>query len=953
MTKRPRDAGNDVADAYRCVCMREPTQEQHATFPAALTPLDRQVYALRQQLPSSVILLVVCGYKVKLYGRDSRVASRRFGIVCVKTVPFESSSFPVVRLPHYLTRLSEMGYHVALADQVETAAIRASGTKTGTKVFERKITAMYSRATTSSATFESLYQSSASSAHQQPADDDGGADDEPEGEQVHNAEGAMSSSSAAAEGAPGSIHRRLQEASLRWILALTVSTVDGTQHWSIRLISLLSLVQSSVEVVRGNEAALVQLRDVFLKCDPCEIICDRTSASLVLTHLEELGECPLHQGPTVEGTEDSCRRTFISDFQSDKIERLGTEYAERFQASLALESIRTLPLQEIISGHDVRSMYLPATACNALGLFPQARNRQGYSSSMLSLVELLDRCTTKVGSRMLRRWVSAPLCEKATIHSRQEAVRAIAGADVALRALFDAVIDAVKGYLSDPEATLSRLTTGQASVSEVVSLVKVMTKLQQLRIQSPSPSSFVNDLMREANGGEVVEQLLQFLMQRMNLGARDCATVFEGVKALPPSIVDIHKDITQANAMLDAALVDIRAVLKSPQHQFSTVAGTEYLVDVVSSKVAKGVTIPTDWTVISRTKTNVRYHPADVVQATTSLFAARDRLQIAAEGEWRVLLLHTAETYASSIVAARGMLRAAGTLDALVSFSMALSQPGYILPEVTDNKLAGVSIQAGRHPMLDVALGGSAVAVDIVVPPHGTWILTGPNMGGKSALLRTAGLFAVMAQIGAPVPARCCAMPVFDALYCRMGSEDSILEHRSTFLNEMIETGDILRSSYLNNALVLVDELGQGTSSFDGLAVATATLHHLTCSGATTMFVTHHTVICDEYQVQQNSSEGRKDASANENARVVCKYMSFEYQQHSTETTTRSQRNDVKFLHVPVDGVSPSSFGIHVASMANLPASVITLAEERSRDAESKQRQRIQLHGLAAFVGLV
>jgi DNA mismatch repair protein MSH3 len=448
MTKRARDAGDDVADAYRCVCMREPTQEQHAAFPAALTPLDRQVYSLRKQLPPSVMLLVVCGYKVKLYGRDSRVASRRFGIVCVNTTPFESSSFPVVRLPHYLTRLTEMGYHTALADQVETAAIRASGTKTGTKVFERNITAMYSRATTSSASFETLYQSSAAAARKPTEDDDGDG----EGAEEQDNEAGPCTSSATVEGAAGGTQRRLQEASLRWILLVAVSVVDGLSLWSWRLISLLSLVQSSIESVCGNDAALVQLRDVFLKCDPCEIICDSSSAAAVLSCLDALGECPLHQGPTFDGVEDSCTRTFISDFQSSTIERLGLEYADRFRSSHVLEKVRTLPLQEIIAGHDVRSMHLPATACNALGLFP-LRNWQGHSS-MRSLVELLDRCSTKVGSRMLRRWVSAPLCDAAAIHNRQETVQSIAGADSPLRAVLDAIISAVKGYLSDPQGRL-------------------------------------------------------------------------------------------------------------------------------------------------------------------------------------------------------------------------------------------------------------------------------------------------------------------------------------------------------------------------------------------------------------------------------------------------------------------------------------------------------------------
>lgn len=954
MTKRARDTGESVADAVRCVCMREPTQEQHANFPAALTPLDTQVFHLRQQLPSTVVLLVVCGYKVKLYGRDSRVASRRFGIVCVPTSPFESSSFPVVRLAHYLTRLTEMGYHVALADQVETAAIRASGTKSGAKVFERRITAMYSRATTSSATFEALYQSSASgpraAASSSRMDEGDAVDDADENVSTIDTEPTLVAESVVGANSPA--FRRMQEASLRWVLAVTVSQ---SSEWSVSLTSFLSLVHSAPHPLLSTESALGCLKDVFVKCDPCEIICDRGSAAQVMAMLEQLGELPVNQGPSVEGVEDVCSRTCICDFQQKEIEQLCAEYAERFRSSNTLSMMRKVPLAEIMAGHDLRSMHLPASACNALGLF----RRRGDSSRMMSLLELLDRCTTKVGSRTLRSWVSAPLGDCSAIRDRQAAVVMFAQDHNEIRAVVNSVVDAVRGYLSDPEATLSRFATGVATVAEVVALVKVLTRLQGATKVShlataSSPAGdvapLVASLMRDAHGGPHVSSLLECIMQRVNLGAHGPSAVFENVSEMPSSIAAIKVEMDQATAALEEELVSVRAVLQAPQLQYSTISGMEYLIDVTQKKLPRGVSIPQDWTVVSRTQSNTRYQPAAVVDATTALFAARDKIQIAAEQEWRALQLSVASEHAAGMDAARTMLRAAGALDSLCSLSTLAKQPGYTMPTVMDRSVDvdaanvnGVHIISGRHPMLDIALGGGAVAANIVMPQNGTWVLTGPNMGGKSALLRTVGLFAVMAQVGAPVPAVSCTMSLFDAVYCRMGSEDAILENRSTFLNEMLETGDILRSPLLHRALVLIDELGQGTSSFDGLAVATATLHHLIRSGATTMFVTHHTVICDEFSCKSDDER---------NPRVVCKYMSFEYQKRHS-SGDEDKRRDVKFLHIPVDGVSPSSFGIRVASMANLPSSVIDVAQERSATAEVQQRQRVNLHALACFCGLV
>jgi DNA mismatch repair protein MSH3 len=308
--------------------------------------------------------------------------------------------------------------------------------------------------------------------------------------------------------------------------------------------------------------------------------------------------------------------------------------------------------------------------------------------------------------------------------------------------------------------------------------------------------------------------------------------------------------------------------------------------------------------------------------------AAKDKLNLVAEREWVLLQQHMSVSLGAEMDETRRLFRAVGSLDVLGVFGRLSVQPGYCYPRLLEG--GDLKIVQGRHPMLDAMMGGGYVAANVEIPSGGTWILTGPNMGGKSALMRTVGLLALMGQIGSPVPAEECTLPIFEAIFCRMGVEDAMLDQKSTFMVEMLETSAILSSPCLRRSLVLMDELGQGTSSFDGLAVASATLNYLVRNGGSTIFVTHHTVLCDHFRDGQHPN-------------VICKYMAFAY-------LDGSGAKKIKFLHTPVDGVTPSSFGVEVAGMSNLPSEVISIARGKSLWAEEQQRQRVSLHALASFL---
>jgi DNA mismatch repair protein MSH3 len=240
---------------------------------------------------------------------------------------------------------------------------------------------------------------------------------------------------------------------------------------------------------------------------------------------------------------------------------------------------------------------------------------------------------------------------------------------------------------------------------------------------------------------------------------------------------------------------------------------------------------------------------------------------------------------------------------------------------------AKILIREVRHPLLEGVLGGGYIPCDVEIAPHGVWLLSGPNMGGKSALMRTLGTIAIMAQVGGFVPATKANLPVFSALHCCMSAADDLVHSRSTFFAEMVQMTHVLRSPHLGSSLVLVDELGQGTSTYDGFAIASAVLKFLIEHGAVTIFATHHTQLCEDYDRRTSVSAATPHDDVD---RIQCKYMSF----------AEVDVERIAFLRQPVTGVTPTSFGVRVAQMAGLPCAVTDAAKKKGMEMESLQNWR-------------
>lgn len=439
---------------------------------------------------------------------------------------------------------------------------------------------------------------------------------------------------------------------------------------------------------------------------------------------------------------------------------------------------------------------------------------------------------------------------------------------------------------------------------------------------------------------------------------------------------------------LKKTLVASRAAIPA-KLGYVTVALVEHLIELPDT--AEGV--PHDWVRVSTNKSKkvVRYHPPAVLARAAALERARERHVRACEAAWRHFL---SVECAGKFLELRAATRAAAGLDALCSLAALARQEGYCCPTFLDDAdesdesgdenaaktAAFLDIREGRHPVLDATLaggervvpnsvrlgcfpktrtskgvmtetnGGDGGAVDALASTTGSenpraLVVTGPNMGGKSCFVRQTATLALMAQCGSFVPARAMTLTAFEGVHTRMGAADNLAMGSSTFLEEMSECAAILRAAAAEKrSLVVLDELGRGTSTHDGVAVAHATLEHLvggssatgsgTSEGTLTLFVTHYPSVARDVVAK------RPDACA----AAFTSYAEKRFRERRLEPGAEAAddaddayaaADEIDFLYALTPGVAHRSFGLNVARMAGVPPGVLRCAAAKARELET------------------
>lgn len=520
---------------------------------------------------------------------------------------------------------------------------------------------------------------------------------------------------------------------------------------------------------------------------------------------------------------------------------------------------------------------------------------RGGSDGEGTLLRVLDRTLTPMGARLLRQWVLAPLKDVAVIGARLDAVAAFAG-DALARDAMRGALDGVR----DVERLAAKVAAGRITPRELRSLGDSISRLPEVeKVARSIPGDALQGVIAQWDRcADLGDAICALLVDRPPLLIGDEATVRTGFDDELDSLRGLRDGGKDAIAQIQARERE-RTGITSLKVGYNRVFG--YFIEVTN---AHGHKIPDDYQRRQTLTGAERYVTPALKEYEERVLTAADRI----ERRERDLFEKLRNTVAREVPRLQCVARIIAELDVLASLADVAEREGYVRPEIVDD--FDLRIVAGRHPVVERMMPKEKFIPNDVtlVDDARLVILTGPNMAGKSTVLRQIGLVVLMAQIGSFVPARSARVGVVDRLFTRVGASDNLVRGQSTFMVEMSETSAILHSAS-RRSLVLLDEIGRGTSTYDGVSIAWAVSEHLHDEvGCKTVFATHY------HELTQLADE--LPAVRNFNVRV------------------REVGDQVLFLHTLDPGGADRSYGIEVGRLAGLPAPVLQRARTLLRQLE-------------------
>ena len=517
-----------------------------------------------------------------------------------------------------------------------------------------------------------------------------------------------------------------------------------------------------------------------------------------------------------------------------------------------------------------------------------------------SLFWVLDNTKTSMGMRMLKQWILRPLVNAASINNRLCGVEEL----VSSLPLRDDLSEALTG-VNDIERLMSRVSIGTANARDLASLCVSFARLPFLsKILCKTRSTI---LSVQAANLDTLDDIKDLLERAINpeppISLREGNIIRDGFL----EEIDRLRDITRGGSTFITELEARereRTGIKNLKVKFNKVFG--YFIEVSTSQLSK---VPDDY-VRKQTLTNgERFITAELKEIESSVLGASEKLVLLEYEEFQKIR----ERVCEQMERIEKTAHAIAVTDALFSLAEAAVKNSYTKPEV--NLSDKLIIKEGRHPVVEKVLSGSLfVPNDTTLDCSGNRmaVITGPNMAGKSTYMRQTALIAIMAQIGSFVPAQSCECGIIDKIFTRIGASDDLAAGQSTFMLEMNEVSYILKNA-TKKSLCILDEIGRGTSTFDGLSIAWAVVEHIAKKvGAKTLFATHY----HELTALENSIPG------------VVNY----------NTACKKRGDDITFLRRIVRGGTDDSFGIEVAKLAGVPESVIKRAKEVLKTVEGEAR---------------
>jgi DNA mismatch repair protein MutS len=637
---------------------------------------------------------------------------------------------------------------------------------------------------------------------------------------------------------------------------------------------------------------------------PKEIIFDRTKKK----EFENLFGTKFYSYPLEDWifTLDAAKDRLLKQFETKSLKGFGVEgLANGVVAAGAIlyyldltHHQQTGHITQLSRIEEDRYVWLDRFTVRNLELF-EAINEGGKT-----LLEVLDKTISPMGSRLLKRWMAFPLKNVKSINERLDVVEYFFKHPELKEALAQNI-----ALIGDMERLVSKIAVGRINPREVVQLKTALKAIEPIKqLCTHTENITLRTIADQMNACSVISEKIEreiqndppILINRGNIIQKGVNADLDELRELAFSGKDFLQKIQERESQATG--------IPSLKVGFNNVFG--YYLEVRNTYKEK---VPETW-IRKQTLVNAeRYITEELKEYEEKILGAEEKIIDIETRLFNELVLSLSE-YIPALQLDSNLI---AQLDGLLSFAKVSEENHYVRPEINDTEV--LEIHQGRHPVIEkqLPLGESYVANDVYLDSSGQqiMIITGPNMSGKSALLRQTALITLMAQMGCFVPVESAKIGVVDKIFTRVGASDNISLGESTFMVEMSEAASIL-NNLSSRSLVLFDELGRGTSTYDGISIAWAIveyIHEHPAHKAKTLFATHY----------HELNEMEKSFSRVKNYNVSVKEVD----------------NKVIFLRKLVRGGSEHSFGIHVAKMAGMPQSIVKRAEQILKQLETDNRQ--------------
>ena len=507
-----------------------------------------------------------------------------------------------------------------------------------------------------------------------------------------------------------------------------------------------------------------------------------------------------------------------------------------------------------------------------------------------TLISVIDRTQTPMGSRLIRKWLREPLRTLSKMNKRLDAVEWLVQ-----HGLERAELGALLNGIRDIERLIGRITYGNANARDLIGLKKSIEPVKKIKELLPD-AGILGDIKKMDSLVSIVELIERAVQDDSPLSVREGGMIKREFDTELDKMRDVQKNGKNIIASMEEQEKE-KTGIKNLRIRFTNVFG--YFIEVSKSHIGK---VPAHYIRKQTTVNGERYFTPELKEQEESILHAEERIVVREFELFQDICKKTMEKNQLIQAAARHI----ATLDVLWSFAGVAASSRFVRPHLDES--SAIEIKNGRHPVIE-QFEHNFVPNDITMKNNELMVITGPNMSGKSSFMRQVALIVILSHIGSFVPADSARIGLVDRIFTRVGAADDLASGQSTFMVEMTETANILHNA-TDKSLIILDEIGRGTSTYDGLSIAWSVAEHIVQKvKAKTLFATHY--------------------------HVLNKLAETHPQVKNITVAVKEDGDEIIFLHKIVDGSTDKSYGIHVARLAGMPPSVIERAKEMQNILES------------------